>query len=361
MIPGSEMGVLLADSISKKLSLPTTNDPTLSVARRNKYEMQKAIALAGVDFIPVLKTRRCEEIFFWLDTQGITYPVVLKPLSSAGTDGVVICQNWMDVQTAFDKLINTINALGEKNDELLIQPFLNGTEYVVNTVSHNGEHYVTDIIRVNKTTINASPVYDYAELLSPLEEEALYMTLTNYVKKALDALGIQFGAGHSEVMLVDDSTPVLIETAARPIGGIDLSAYTEALGYNHISMIAESYLNPDNFHKILRPENKEGLRKRLLCTFLISPITGVIRNEPNLEVLSSLPFFHSISIKTTGILEETSTLINCPGFVNLLGESRDALLKQHQTIRQCEQYLFSQMINQDSELREERCEQLNMN
>lgn len=360
VIPGSEIAVLLADSLSQKLSLPTTNDPKLSIARRNKYEMQKALERAGIKSIPVFKTNKIEAIFSWLKDQCLDYPIVLKPLSSAGTDGVSICQNQEDVQLAFNQLIGTVNALGENNDELLVQPYLHGSEYVVNTVSRDGTHYVTDVIRVNKITINSSPVYDYAELLSPVEHETLYKVLTDYVKKSLDALGIKFGAGHSEVMLVNDTTPVLIETAARPIGGIDLSAYTEALGYNHISMITESYLNPDHFHKVLRPENKLPLCKRLLCTFMISPIKGAICNQPDLVPVKNLPYFHSVFMKTQGVLEQTSTLINCPGFVNSLGTNREDLMQQHQKIRQYEQRLFSQMVDSKLGIREEQCKQATM-
>lgn len=112
IIPGSEIAVLLADSLSQKLSIPTTNDPKLSIARRNKYEMQRALERAGINSIPVFKTNRSEAIFSWLKTQCIKYPVVLKPLSSAGTDGVSICQNQEDVQVAFNQLIGTVNALG---------------------------------------------------------------------------------------------------------------------------------------------------------------------------------------------------------------------------------------------------------
>jgi predicted ATP-grasp superfamily ATP-dependent carboligase len=353
VIPGSEIAVLLADSLSQKLSLPTTNDPNLSSARRNKYEMQKVLEHAGINSIPVFKTNKSEAIFSWLQSQGIQYPIVLKPLSSAGTDGVNICQNQEEVRLAFNQLIGTVNVLGEDNNELLVQPYLHGVEYVVNTVSSNGRHYVTEVIRVNKIAINASPVYDYAEVLSPVEHVALYEVLANYVKKVLDALGIQFGAGHSEVMLVNETTPVLIETAARPIGGIDPSAYTESLGYNHISMIAECYINPDHFHKILRPEYQLPLGKRLLCTFMISPIHGEICNLPDLMPIKNLPYVYSIVMKTQGILEKTSTLINCPGFINLLGTNREELMQQHQKIRQYEHHLFSQMIGS----KEEECKQ----
>lgn len=361
IIPGSEIAVLLADSLSQKLSLPTTNDPKLSIARRNKYEMQRALERSGIDSIPVLKTSKSAAIFSWLQTESVKYPIVLKPLDSGGTDGVSICQNKKDVQIAFNQLIGTVNALGGNNDELLVQPYLHGTEYVVNTVSNNGSHYVTDMIRVNKININGSPVYDYAELLSPVEHEELYEILADYVNKVLDALGIKFGAGHSEVMLVNDTTPVLIETAARPIGGIDLSAYTEALGYNHISMVADSYLNPESFHKILRPEHKLPLCKRLLCTFMISPTNGVICKQPDLVPIKCLPYFHSAFMKTEGILEKTSNLINCPGFINLLGASRDDLLKQHQKIRQYEQGLFSRMVESKPGIKEDQCKQFIMN
>lgn len=360
VIPGSEIAVLLADRLSQKLSLPTTNEPSLSIARRNKYEMQKALEHAGINSIPVFKTHTCEAIFNWLKIQCIQYPIVLKPLASAGTDGVSICQNQEEVQLAFNELIDTVNALGENNNELLVQPYLHGIEYVVNTVSSNGKHYVTEIIRVNKITINSSPVYDYAEVLSPIEHELLHELLSEYIKKVLDAVGIQFGAGHSEMMLVNETTPILIEIAARPIGGIDLSAYTEALGYNHVSMVAESYLNPDDFHKTLRPENKLPLRKHLLCTFMISPLHGEICNQPDLMEIKSLPHIHSVFMKTRGILEKTSTLINCPGFITLLGTNREELMQQHQKVRQYEPSLFSQMVDSTIGVREVACEQLTM-
>lgn len=345
VIAGSEVAVLLSDRLSHLLSIPSTNDPKLSLARRNKYDMQKALERAGLNSIPVFKSNQSEMIFKWMKEQPIEYPIVIKPLASAGTDGVTICQNQTDVQCAFDRLIDKVNAMGECNTELLAQPYLQGTEYVVNTVSCNGKHYITDLIRVNKLILQDSPVYDYAELLSPSEDQVLYEVLGSYVKKVLDALGIKFGAGHSEVMLVNEHKPILIETGARPIGGIDLSAYTEALGYNHISMMSESYLNPDYFHSQLRPEHQRPLAKRLLCTFMISPIEGEIRFQPNLSLVQQMPYFHSAFIKTEGFIEKTSTLLNCPGFITSLGDSRQELIKQHQQIRQSERELFSQMLS----------------
>src|SRR5262249_12471498 len=144
------------------------------------------------------------------------------------------------------------------------------------------------------------------------------------------------------------------------IGGIDLSAYTEALGYNHISMIAESYINPDHFHKVLRPEHKLPLCKRLLCTFMISPIKGMICSPPDLLQVKRLPYFHSVFMKTNGMLEKTSTLINCPGFINLLGDNRSDLIQQHQKIRQYELSLFLEMVDSKPGIRKKQCKQSTM-
>ena len=63
--------------------------------------------------------------------------------------------------------------------------------------------------------------------------------LVEYVCEALDAIGIQYGPAHTEVMLTADG-PVLIEVGARPQGAIDPAAPLHGVGTNQFIELANA-------------------------------------------------------------------------------------------------------------------------
>lgn len=146
---GQEPGVELADILSEKLELKNTNGTKLSSARRNKYEMRQAISNANLAAPKFIKSNKLAEILEWVN-KSEEYPVVVKALRSAGTDGVYICSNENELKKAFNELIGSETIYSETNTDILVESFLDGTEYVVNAVSLEGEHYVTDVGSIRK-------------------------------------------------------------------------------------------------------------------------------------------------------------------------------------------------------------------
>ncbi len=65
---------------------------------------------------------------------------VVKPVEGAGSDGVSICDSADEVRAAFARLEGTKNVLGITCYQVLLQEYLKGDEYVVDTVSRNGVH-----------------------------------------------------------------------------------------------------------------------------------------------------------------------------------------------------------------------------
>ena len=65
---------------------------------------------------------------------------VLKPCKSAGTDGVYIAKSLEECQRRFSEILGTETVFGESNDNVLVQEFMKGTEYVVDHVSVEGVH-----------------------------------------------------------------------------------------------------------------------------------------------------------------------------------------------------------------------------
>lgn len=85
---GSEFGVEFADRLSEAMGLPT-NGTELSAARRDKFTMIETIKAAGVRGARQLLATSADELARWHTELGTR--VVVKPLKSAGNDGVRFC------------------------------------------------------------------------------------------------------------------------------------------------------------------------------------------------------------------------------------------------------------------------------
>jgi biotin carboxylase len=169
VMAGTESGVELADSLSESLNL-LTNGSRLSRARRDKFEMKEVLRAKGVRTAEYMKAGRASDIVDWAREKRIP-KVVLKPVNSAGTDNVHICQSELEIDATFRQIIGRENRLGLVNEEVLVEEFLEGVEHVVNTVSKDKVHYIAEIWRCKKRQVMGASahasIYDMAAMLPP--------------------------------------------------------------------------------------------------------------------------------------------------------------------------------------------------
>merc|ERR1719201_537773 len=121
----------------------------------------------------------------------------------------------------------------------------------------NGEHKIVAVWRYDKRTYNGVPVVYYGmRFCEPLDDPAL-MEMIGYVKGVLDALGIRWGAMHSEVKL-EERGPVLVEVNCRLHGGegIWLPVSQACVGYTQVSAMADAYFDARSFESLpTRPQS----------------------------------------------------------------------------------------------------------
>src|SRR4029078_4328862 len=139
--------------------------------------------------------------------------LVLKPPISMGSDKVFHIPPGGDWKKVFNYILSTpTTLLQQPNETVIVQEQISGTEYSVDTVSAAGKHVLAHLTRYKKTSVGAGmTIMDYTEFMPFNEEE--HGELFNYAKRAVDALGILWGAAHNEIMLTADG-PRLIETGA---------------------------------------------------------------------------------------------------------------------------------------------------
>ena len=256
VLVGFETGVLLGDALAEELG-QRGNGTKLSPLRRNKWLQTEAVRESGANACTqslVTGAAQVERVLKgWPMTSG-AFKAVVKPCSGAGSDGVTICNSKQDVRDAFLKLDGTRNVLGLTTYEVLVQEYLVGDEYVVDTVSRDGVHKCVAIWKYDKRVFNGSPVVYYgarphAATLSrrlqsqpipgcnprrpgcnrtaprtpgmrflAIDDEPELQGMVDYTLGVLATLGIENGCMHSEIKL-EPRGPVLIEVNCRVHGG----------------------------------------------------------------------------------------------------------------------------------------------
>ena len=150
-ICGGEAGVDLADALSEKLGL--LSNGTKVQNRRDKKVQQELIKEAGIRAVRQFSGTCFAEVEDFLRNER--YPVIVKPLDSAGSDGVKRCETFEAAKAHFELLIGGYEKVnGGFCEEVLCQEFLKGREYVVDHVSRASEHKTVMIWLYDKREAN---------------------------------------------------------------------------------------------------------------------------------------------------------------------------------------------------------------
>ncbi|MGW1074435.1 ATP-grasp domain-containing protein [Streptomyces sp. NPDC002537] len=243
VVPGQESAVRLADRLSEALGI-ATNGTEFSPARRDKYEMIETLRRAGVRCAEQFKSGDPEALAGWAEDRG-TYPVVVKPLSSAASDGVVICGNADEVHAAAERVLASPDIFGTSNTEVLVQAYLKGPEYVVDTVSCAGRRYACGVWRYDKVLLPSGRNIYNRDILVAEDSDAV-PALVAYVGEVLDALRVAWGPSHAEVVMGDEG-PVLVEIATRLNGQLNSAFQQICLGHDQAGLTARAYTDPEGF------------------------------------------------------------------------------------------------------------------
>ena len=329
VLAGSEPGVNLADLINHKLGLSYSNPLSSTLARRDKYEMQEKVRAAGLDSIRQMKTSNVEEAIAWAKKHN-QWPIVVKPINSAATEGVFFPKNEEEIRAAFAQ-VGKVNGLGYVNHELLVQEFLSGIEYVVNTVSLDLNIKLTDIWEYTKTPlVNGTNFYSFDTLMDPAMP--ISKELFAYAKEVQKVLEIQNGPAHFEIMYVKGRGPVLIEVGSRLYGAGGPRIAELGSGRNQAKQMIMAFDKPEQF--LEQSETYEPI-SNVKVIQLRTDVEGTF-NEASLEQLRNLKSVVRISpdYHDGQNVPVTSNLFNSVGTVEISNTDRAQFEADFQRIMQ---------------------------
>ena len=344
VVPGSEKGVILATKLANDLNLlcnPIENIDAMTL----KDKMHERLAENNVRSIRGRVIESAEEAIDFYDSEGLK-KVVVKPVYSAGSVGVRLCNNKTDMLKAIDDIFSHKGIYGNDLSKLLIQEQIEGPEYVVNTVSCNGIHRVTSIWKYKKqTTSEGGQIYDYDEVIRELDIGET--ELVEYAYNVEDALGIKYGSVHGEYM-IDENGPVLIEVNCRPHGSnMDIEFLNRIFGHHETDCSLDSYLNPRKFH-LDRKRGYKTFAYGYVKDFIV-PKDLIVKSSPIRDIGIHLKSHYktSMNFRESQLVSKTQDLETSGGSIYLVNKDYRQIKKDLEFLRKVERRAFGLVLSDD--------------
>jgi biotin carboxylase len=145
----------------------------------------------------------------------IGYPCVVKPVSRSGSQGVIRADDEVEAEAAAERARAIVGPV----EPLLVEAFVPGTEVAVEALLVDGALQVLAVF--DKPDPLDGPFFEETIYVTPSRQSAAAQaSIAGTVAAAVAALGLREGPVHAELRLGKDGRPVVIEVAARSIGGL---------------------------------------------------------------------------------------------------------------------------------------------
>ena len=195
--------------VSEGLGTPC-NSKECQALTANKFTMREQMRKCGVS-IPAYQAIISKE-----EKINIPFPVIVKPADSGGSRGVTLVNNQEELDAALDRAFDY-----STNQTVMIEQFIVGREFSIESISCQGKHYVLQI--TDKVTTEAPYFVELAHHQPADLTEKQRTNITNLTIQMLDALKIENSASHTEIKMDKDGIPYVIEMGPR-MGGDFISS-----------------------------------------------------------------------------------------------------------------------------------------
>ena len=216
IVPLDDQGVVVAARAAELIGLPH-NPPPSAAATRNKAMMRRRLSQDEVSqprFAVIEHGDSPAGV-----ASGLGYPVVFKPVSRSGGQGVIRVNRASDAEDAALRIRRILTKAGENpNQPILAENFVPGGEVAVEGLLIGGR--LTILAVFDKPSAPQGPYFEETVLIAPSRlPPAVLAEVDHLTRRAVSSLGLKEGPIHAELRIGPDRVHVL-EVAARSIGGL---------------------------------------------------------------------------------------------------------------------------------------------
>lgn len=188
----SDLAMAAVNYVAAEMGL-VGNSMSCMLASTNKYKMRERFQQMGDPSVRYMLVKDNNE---WKDID-LSLPVIVKPVDRSGSRGVTKVSRMDELEPAVYGAFEQ----GFKR-EALIEEYIEGDEYSIETISWKGEH---NILAVTKKYTTNSPSFIEVAHMEPAQMDVrLTERVKSIVVHALNSLEIQYGASHTEIKITKD-------------------------------------------------------------------------------------------------------------------------------------------------------------
>lgn len=218
----SDLAALTVNYVANGLGLPG-NSMDCAMVSTNKHLMRNRFEICGD---PSPKSYLVDENTD-IEKLKLDYPVIVKPTDRSGSRGIFKLENSNGLRKAIS---DSISDSFEK--KALVEEYVKGQEYSVEYITYQGMHNFLAL--THKYTTGAPHFIETAHLEpAPVTQETL-SKIKVVVEHALNSLGIENSASHTELKIDETGSIKIIEIGGRMGGdciGSDLVYYSTGVDF----------------------------------------------------------------------------------------------------------------------------------
>jgi len=192
--------------VANKLGLVSNSEECIRLTQ-SKFAQRQALEKAG---IPVPKYYLIEKESDLVNVQ-CRFPVIVKPVDSGGSQGICKVESQDKLAEAYRYALSF-----SRTSKAIIEEFVDGREFSVEYISHQGKHY---FLQITDKVTSGAPRFVEMQHHQPADiPETVWNRIKKMVEEALTTLKIENSASHTEIKWNSNDELYIIETGAR-MGG----------------------------------------------------------------------------------------------------------------------------------------------
>ena len=275
----------------------------------DKFQMKKRFELGGVPHAQGRLISKVEE------AEGLVFPVIVKPRDNSGSRGVKLCRNQEELRVSIDEALEN-----SKLDSVLVEEFIEGPEYSIEGLHHDGKSEVIQFTEKKTTEFPYNVELGHIQPANISEENQ--QKIREIVAKIGSALHFENCPSHTELK-INERGIFVIETSPRLGGDYITSTLTPlSTGVNledellKISLGVGVTVNP-----VPKAVQYSGVR------FFSFEEGSVIKHIPNSEFVKTWPHVvdFSFNLKEDEKVNRITSSLNRYGHLTLTAGNRDAI------------------------------------
>ena len=273
----------------------------------DKFQMKQRFELGDV---PHARGRLVKSV---VETADMVYPVIVKPRDNSGSRGVKLCRTKEELEQSMSEALEY-----SKLDSVLVEEFIEGPEYSIEGLHHDGKSEVIQFTEKKTTEFPYNVELGHIQPANISEENQ--QKIREIVAKIGSALHFENCPSHTELK-INERGIFVIETSPRLGGDYITSTLTPlSTGVNLEDELLKISLG-ETINPVPKAVQYSGVR------FFSFEEGSVIKNVPNEEFVKSWPHVvdFSFALKVGNKVNRITSSLNRYGQLILQAGNRDAI------------------------------------